>query len=233
VAADEAQIARRRAEVLRREARDVGVARAVEAVAADGMLLGELTIDRVVARAVRERGVEGRVEDGDVHQLGQEAPRGDDAGEVRRVVQGCERDELADGGLELVVDAHRRAEACPAVHHAVPDRPRSQALRQRREQDLEPGLERGCVVGSEQLRRLAAVDAHRRAVGADSFDHQACEALARRGIEHRGLERRAAAVEYEDVHGALLCPAPRALQAERSQRHGFARAQAFGAPGPA
>src|SRR5690606_32064751 len=93
---------------------------AVEAVAAQAPLrVGER--QAVEVGAARQRGVERRVEDGDVRGARQEPARGPQRGQVRGVVQ---RRQVAQGGyarLDLVVDDGRRGVPRAAVHGPVTD----------------------------------------------------------------------------------------------------------------
>ncbi len=65
--------------------------------------------------------MERRVEDRDVRNAVERAPRLADRGERRRVVQRRDRRELPDRGLDLVVDLDRCPEPLAAVDDAVAD----------------------------------------------------------------------------------------------------------------
>jgi hypothetical protein len=101
---------------------DPCVARPVEAVAADAVLLRQLHGERVGARPGRERGVKGRVEDRRLGKSRQQSPRDPDAGQRGRIVEGRQARQRFDGRLHGVVDPHGISEAFAAVHHAVSDR---------------------------------------------------------------------------------------------------------------
>ena len=65
--------------------------------------------------------VEGRVEAGDLRLSGKGADRRLDAGDVVRLVERRERDELAQLGEHRLVDQHRRGEVGAAVDDAMAD----------------------------------------------------------------------------------------------------------------
>ena len=118
------------AEELRGLLADVLVRGAVEAVAPDVPLRGDVAVDRVRRRrggqVVEERGVE----HGDVRQVGQHLAGHLDAQQRGRVVQRRERRQLVD----LARSPRRRSivgsyEVRPAVHHPVPDRDQARPCR--------------------------------------------------------------------------------------------------------
>jgi hypothetical protein len=76
------------AQDLRDQVGDVLVAGAVEAVAPDVVLVGDLTVEAVPGRRLRQAVEEGRVEHGDVLDVGQQRPGVLDAVDVGGVVQG-------------------------------------------------------------------------------------------------------------------------------------------------
>ena len=94
---------------------------AVEAVAADAPLLAPAVRHGVRGRVRGHRGVERRVEDGDVRHAGQRLPGGGDRRERRAVVQRRELDELLERARPPVVDQDGRDEARAAVDDAVGD----------------------------------------------------------------------------------------------------------------
>jgi hypothetical protein len=153
--------------------------------------------------------VKRRVEDGDHRQLAAErGATGSDAGKARRIVQGRQGLELVNGRDDAVVEHGRRDEARPAVHHAMTDRVDRQALRADPLRDATHRL--GVVaqrLGRVHRRAAAGLEAQLRLVGAELLDPAAREparagrpAAAAGGLEHAALDRRAAAVDREDVH---------------------------------
>ena len=118
---DQVQRSERTFQVLGRPLRDAAVGSPVEAVAAHVMLLVQIEGERVVIRAGRHRLVEGGVEHGDLGNVRHARPGDLDADDVRRVVEGSERDLLANRGDHLVVDQGRLREDLAAVNDAMPD----------------------------------------------------------------------------------------------------------------
>ena len=80
---------------------------AVEAVLADAVRLRELGVDGVGVGLRRQGGEERGVEDGDVRHVRQRLAGRLDAGDARRVVQRCERAELAQLLQHPVIDHDR------------------------------------------------------------------------------------------------------------------------------
>ena len=97
------------------------MAGAVGAVAADLVLVGHLAVEGVAGGLLREILEEGRVEDGDVRDVGEELTGDRDALEVGRVVQRAQRDELLDPCDDVVVDEGRAGEVLAALDDAVAD----------------------------------------------------------------------------------------------------------------
>src|SRR5574344_22324 len=123
VAGDEVHLRERLLQELRSRLGDELVARAVEAVLADAVLLVVLRVDRVHAGAVgHRRDVECGVEDGDVRNALEDLLAGLDAAQVGGHVQGTELHELLH--LEHVGLVHERGigEDLGAVQHPVSDR---------------------------------------------------------------------------------------------------------------
>ena len=119
VQADEVGLFGRLAEVAGGGGGDEFVAGAVEAVLAEAVLGVPLVGDGVEEGLGRHRLVEGRVEDGHLHRVREEFLGDLDAHQVRGVVQRAEREEVADGGLDLFVDADGVAVDFAAVQDAV------------------------------------------------------------------------------------------------------------------
>jgi len=153
------------------------VARSMEAITADAVLLVQLVREGVQVRAFREGGMEGGVEHGDVRGVRQRGARGVDAGEVGGVVEGRERREGIEIGENLVIEDDRFGVALPTMHHAVPDEMdvvRFGLLAERVEPDAEGGMdvfERTnvaftAVAAQVRAQRVAdALDGHRVVTG--------------------------------------------------------------------
>ncbi len=105
----------------RRLARDVRVRGAVEPVPADVVLLAPGPRDGVRVRDLRDRVVEGGVEDHHLRQVREQLAGHLDALEVGRVVQRREGHQVGDRGHHVVVDQRGLGEPLAAVHHPVPD----------------------------------------------------------------------------------------------------------------
>ena len=93
----------------------------MEAEAADSQL-AKLEWEGIGRRPIRDRLVEGGVEDRDVGELRERTPGLADRRERRCVVQRRELGQACELELDRVVDQHRLAEARTAVHHAMGDR---------------------------------------------------------------------------------------------------------------
>ena len=181
---------------------DVGVRGAVEAVSADAMLLRDILWDRVGLRAARERPVECGVEDGDVTDVGEELSGDADAREVCGVVQWRQRNERLDRVDHVVGDARGRGEFLAAMHDAVPDAVELDVT-ERCEHLWDARLERGFGVCGA-CDRLAIVDPGLRlAFLAEAFCLELELAGAGFVVDDSGLDRRAAAVDHQNMHGVL------------------------------
>ncbi len=90
----------------------------MEAVAPEAGLV-ERVRQREALRHRRHGAVEGGVEAGHLGERRIELAERADGGEVVRLVQGRERDEGPKPRQHLLVDARRRVEGRPAVHHPV------------------------------------------------------------------------------------------------------------------
>ena len=93
----------------------------VEPVAADAEALADAPRQRVGRRDLRDRRVEGRVEDGDVRGVRQELSRLGDRLQGGRVVKRRELDELLQACRDVVIDQRRLAELRPAVDDPMCD----------------------------------------------------------------------------------------------------------------
>ena len=101
---------------------DVAVAGAVEAVAADAVVLVVLIWHGIGEGLGRHALVEGGVEHGDLgHVLAHDGGAGVDAGDVGGVVQRGEGGAVLEGLHDLVGDAHGAGELLAAVDDAVAD----------------------------------------------------------------------------------------------------------------
>jgi hypothetical protein len=121
MAGDDIELGRGPAQDLGGLAGHVAVGRAVEAVAADAELAVKGVGQAVDVGLGRDRLVEGRVEDADLGDPGQELFAGLDAFEVMGVVQGGELDASVDRRPDLVRDQDRFRKVFAAVNDAVPD----------------------------------------------------------------------------------------------------------------
>ena len=98
---------------------NIVVRRAVEAVAADAVRVGDALGDRVAPRRLGHRGVVGRVEDGDLRAAAERLDALGDGVALRRVVQRRDRLEREDVVERRLIDERRLREALAAVHDAV------------------------------------------------------------------------------------------------------------------
>jgi len=199
------------------------VAGAVETVAADPVLPGEIGVDRVRVCGRRERLMERGVEHGHVRHIREHGSRRDDAGEVGRVVQRSEHRELLDLALDVGVDERGGEEARPSVHDAMPDGHRRMLLEGRpmRGELLEHDCERRVVVGDAPLVGVFRVehrdDGIRRGLRphlvldraellADPLDQTACQLVLVLDVDQAVFQRRRAAVDDEDrAHDSCPC----------------------------
>jgi len=200
------------------------VARAVEAVPADAVRLGQFAVDRVRVGGGGERLVERGVEHRDVRHARKRLLRRDDAGEVRRVVERRQDRQLVDVDLDERGHERRFEEARPAVDHAVSDGDRRSLLerrpvdRERLEHDGEPRRVVGDLTfdggrGIHDRRRGAALGAQGRRGDrvrgdadplADALDQSRGEHALVLHVEQLVLERRRTAVDDQyDAHARL------------------------------
>ena len=152
----------------------------VEAVATHAVGLGHASIDRVRVRGLRQRVVEGGIEDRDVREQGEGDPCGGDPGEVRRIVQGRERAQQRDVALDVVGDDGGGAELAPALDHPVADD----------DQVFEvDAASRGGERFDDRLDRLGVVG--------HALDEAGRERLGPRGVDDLVLDGTRTAVEDE------------------------------------
>jgi len=186
------------------------VARSVEAVLADAVLVvvGVGQCVEVVHR--RNRLVERGVEDGYLGRAGEHLLNREDTFEVGGVVQRGDVEQAADFLLDLLVDQAAGREELASVGHAVAD---GLHLVERGDdavcgvrQCVEHQTDAGRVVGNRlvQLELLLADGlVGQVAFGqADTLDKAFREQLARRGlhVDDLILNRRGTAVQYQDYH---------------------------------
>ena len=182
---------------------------AVEAVAPDPVLRGQLVGDGVAGGVLGDRRMEGRIEDGDHRDARTERRLGGaDAGEARGVVQRGQRFELLDRPQDLRVDQGRLRESLAAMDHAVADRVDPAAAQVDGGEPRGHAADGGVLVGDRlacaELRPAFRVEGERRLV-AQPLDVTARQSANARGcaglrLEQTELERRAPAVEGEDDH---------------------------------
>jgi hypothetical protein len=204
VTRDQPQVPEVGLEVVRDPTRDVLVADSVEAKAPDPVLVAQILRKRVPLCTTRKRLVKGRVEHRDVRRVGQQLLRRSNAAQVRGVVQRRERERLLDRGFDLCGDELGPVEFLAAVHHAMSDR----LERRRFGQPLEHARDRevqGSLVITRRCARLpvAAIESNPRFPFADPLHARRSAPLAGFVVEDLALERAAAAVDDEDVHGSV------------------------------
>jgi hypothetical protein len=183
---------------------DIAVARAMESVAADLVLVIELARQTVHVGGRRHGLVEGCIEHRDIRCPGHELHRFVDADEVRRIVQRGQFDVLLDRREHGRIDDHRGGELFAAMDDAVSDGGDFRNIAQYPEFPVHEGFGDVChgssVVGHgffephSAFRRILGEEA---AAFSDSFDDTSPETCAAGHAEHFVLERRAAAVEDE------------------------------------
>ena len=160
--------------------------------------------------------MECRVEDGHLRNAGQQTHAGANALEVRRVVERRELAHILDFLENVVGDERRLDELLAAVNDAVPDRgdlvdmlhdpPRGVG------QEREHAVHRVVVaihigVEGDLPVPLRFLDDPAGAVGdADALGQALCDDLLGVSVDELVLERRTAAVEYEDLHSVLRPP---------------------------
>jgi len=188
----------------------------VKAVAAHAVTSIPLIRQCVQIRAIRQRVMEGRIEDRDLRNARTErAARGLNPPEIVRIVERRQVDRFLDAAQDVIVDAHRTPEALAAVHHAMADRLdlRDAGDRHRGRVAGEPAEEmidgramipqRSSAAHGWLVRRGDAVDC----LAADALVLSSRQPLVG-GFEHAflvgahelELQRRRAGVEDEDVH---------------------------------
>ncbi len=106
---------------------DVVVAGAVEAVAADRVVLVEFVGESVEVGVARDGVVEGGVEDGDLGDSRVEVAGDADAGGLGGIVKWGERAERLNAGEDLVVNEDGGREFLAAVNDAMADGVRGEA----------------------------------------------------------------------------------------------------------
>ena len=193
--------------------RHVFVAGAVEAVFAHAVFVVIGVGQRVHEIDGRNGLVERRVEDRDLRRTRQHFLDRKHAFEVGGIVQRCDLEQRADFALDLLGDDAAFGEEFAAVGYAVADGfhlvQRADDAVLRVGEGVEHEFDARRVVGNRtvQLERLFAdgfMDevAFRRA---DTFHDAFCEQCARCGfhVDHLILDRRAAAVQYQNYHFSL------------------------------
>ena len=206
--------------ILEVEAREPGtglchvfVAGAVEAVLAYAVLVVIGVGQGVHVVYSRDSLVERGVEDGDLRDARQDFLDRQHAFEVGRVVQRCDFEQRTDLGFHLLGHDAALGEELSAVRHAVSD---GLHLVERADdavcgvgQRVEHQFDAGGVVGdgAVQLERFFA-DGLMGEVAfrqADAFHDSFREQFARCGfhVDHLILDRRAAAVQYQNYHFSL------------------------------
>ena len=205
VGGDEGVVGRGEPEQPHRLLRDVAVARAVEPVPPDLVVLEPLVGHRVQVGARRHRRVEGGVEHRHLRQLGEELLGDADAEQVRRVVQRAERDALLDLRDHLLGDRHRAGEARAAVHDAVAD-PGEIVDEPDAPEQLHDRAQRGVVVGVVQVTAVLVpieLPVQRRMRRVEALRDAGDPLGAVGGVDDCKLRRRAATVQDEDVQRSL------------------------------
>ena len=140
---------------LGQHARDVLVGQAVEAVAADALVVEPARQGEPVGE-LGMAAVESGIEAGHLRQVGLD--RGDraDAGEIVRLMQWRQRTQRLQLGEHSRIDANRRGVVDPAMHHPVADaeqrRPVAEMLAQpAADHAKELGVARAAIVGPAPL----------------------------------------------------------------------------------
>ena len=103
---------------LGQHARDILVGQAVKTIAADARVMETAGQGEPVGE-IRAAAVEGGIEAGHLRQVRLHRGNGADAGEIVRLVQGCERTERLELGEHSRIDPDRRGVVDPAMHHPV------------------------------------------------------------------------------------------------------------------
>ena len=185
------------------------MAGAVEAVAADLVLLIVLVGDRVHIVRLRHGLMERGVEYGDHRNVrAHDLAAGLNADQVGRIVQRRERDAVLDRLEHLFGDDNAVGEELAAVYHAVADRVdlahRGDDALFGVEQDVDDRLDRflmgrhGNVKLELLIRLVAGVREH--AVDTDALAQALGHDLARLGVEQLVLQRGTASVDNQNFH---------------------------------
>ena len=191
------------------------VGRAVETVAADGVVLVVLIRNGVNVRFRRHGHAEGGVEHGDLRHTGHRRLARLDAHEVGGVVQRPEREALFDGGFARVVHDAGLGELNAAVENTVAD---GADLRHRLDnavflagQLFENGLDRFLVGGERNVRFVNGLAVlglvGQTAVDADALTKTFGKQRLVLHVDELILQRRAAGVDNQNLHwfGSFPC----------------------------
>src|SRR5699024_2890371 len=143
---------------LRHRAGDELVARAVEAVAADVVLVRDPLVKAIVRRVLRQGGEERGIEDRDVRHVAQQGASVLNTVDIRWIVQRRQRDELLNLSDHLVVDEHRLGEGRTTVNDTVSNRDEVQVLRAAAQQ----GHHAECTLQTHRVRQDRAGVLHLR-----------------------------------------------------------------------
>ena len=188
---------------------DIFVARPVEAVAADAVLLIVLLRQRIQiglrGHGLMEGGIEYRHHRGVRHQSAARK----DSGQICRIVQRCKIGDLTDALDHVIIDERRLRELLAAVHDAVSHRTdlgqrlHDAALRVR--DGIENQADGLLMILDLGLRldfpaMIADVLIGDGAVNADALAQALCKDAAVVGINDLKLQRRTAAVDHQNVH---------------------------------
>ena len=206
VADHQPQLLHGAAEQLGGAAGAVGVAQAVEAVAADPPLARPARGHRVGARSRREAGMEGGVEDRDVRNLRKRRLRRRERLQTWRVVQRRQLGERGDPRADVGRDAYGSDELA-AVHHAMSDRrehlrPRAGTTRARN-QIAERAAHRLRMSSPRHLLRAALTVRCGARVARDRAGpvrRGPGDQLAILGLHQRALQAARPGVQEEDPH---------------------------------
>ena len=209
MAGDQAQLLKRTAEHFGSLLGNILMAGAVEAVAADLVLLIVLVRDRVHIVRLRHSLMERSIKYGNhryvrTHNLA----AGLNTNQVGRIVQRCERYAVLDRLEHLFGDDNAVREELAAVYHAVTDcvdlAHRGDNTLFRIEQHVDDRLDR-FLMGRHSdvelelfIRLVAGVGEH--AVDADALAQALSHDLARFGVEQLVFQRRAAGIDNQNFH---------------------------------
>ncbi len=183
----------------------------MEAIAAHAVLRVQLVGHGIEVRLRRHGLVEGGVEDRHVGHVREQLLTGVDAGHVRGIVQRRQGEAVADDVLDVGVDQGRGRRLLASMHDAVPDRI---DLAQRSDHaevavgqlladhphGIDVGADLRAAFGAHAVRPLV----HQLRSGqADPLHHP----LGQHGfvghVEERELQRRAAGIDDQDLHGGV------------------------------